>query len=56
MITARALVEGNAKTLAMLRFDAREATRSLQLYGIDPRTLGEAVRILVDEAASTTST
>jgi nifR3 family TIM-barrel protein len=49
MITARALVERNAKTLGMLRFDGSETTRSVQLYGTDPRTLGEAVRYLVDE-------
>ena len=49
MITARALVERNARTLAMLRFDGSEATRSVQLYGTDPRTLGEAVRYLVGE-------
>ena len=49
MITARALVERNAKTLSMLRFDDAETTRSVQLYGTDPRTLGEAVRFLVDE-------
>jgi nifR3 family TIM-barrel protein len=49
MVTARALVEGNAKTVAMLRFDGSEATRSVQLYGTDPRTLGEAVRILVGQ-------
>ncbi|MFL6205647.1 MAG: tRNA dihydrouridine synthase DusB [Acidimicrobiales bacterium] len=49
MITARALVERNARTLAMLRFDGSEATRSVQLYGTDPRTLGEAVRYLVGD-------
>ncbi len=49
MITARALVERNARTLSMLRFDGSEATRSVQLYGTHPRTLGEAVRILVGE-------
>lgn len=49
MITARALVERNERTLSMLRFDGSEATRSVQLYGTDPRTLGEAVRILVGE-------
>jgi nifR3 family TIM-barrel protein len=47
MVTARALVEGNARTLGMLRFDPSETTRSVQLYGTDPRTLGDAVRILV---------
>ena len=49
MITARALVERNERTLSMLRFDGSEATRSVQLYGTDPRTLGEAVRFLVGE-------
>jgi len=49
MITARALVEGNERTLSMLRFDGSEATRSVQLYGTDPRTLGRAVRLLVDQ-------
>jgi nifR3 family TIM-barrel protein len=49
MVTARALVERNARTLAMLRFDPSETTRSVQLYGTDPRTLGEAVRILIGE-------
>ena len=49
MVTARALVERNARTLDMLRFDGSETTRSVQLYGTDPRTLGEAVRILVGD-------
>jgi nifR3 family TIM-barrel protein len=49
MITARALVERNVRTLSMLRFDGSEATRSVQLYGTDPRTLGEAVRFLVGD-------
>jgi nifR3 family TIM-barrel protein len=42
-------VERNRKTLEMLRFDGSETTRSVQLYGTNPRTLGEAVRYLVDE-------
>ena len=49
MITARALVERNQRTLSMLRFDGSERTRSVQLYGTDPRTLGDAVRFLVGE-------
>jgi nifR3 family TIM-barrel protein len=49
MITARALVERNERTLSMLRFDGSEATRSVQLYGTDPQTLGEAVRFLIGE-------
>jgi nifR3 family TIM-barrel protein len=49
MITARALVEGNRKTLLMASFGPEEATRSLQLYGVDPYHVGEAVRLLVTE-------
>ncbi len=49
MITARAFVEGNRKTLLLASFGAEEATRSLQLYGVDPRYVGEAVRLLVGE-------
>src|SRR5512134_2742418 len=50
MITARALVEGNRKTLLLAGFGPEERTRSLQLYGVDPRYVGEAVRLLVSEA------
>ena len=50
MITARALVEGNRKTLLLASFGEEEETRSLQLYGVDPRYVGEAVRLLVGEA------
>jgi nifR3 family TIM-barrel protein len=49
MITARALVEGNRKTLLLASFGAEETTRSLQLYGVDPRYVGEAVRALVGD-------
>jgi nifR3 family TIM-barrel protein len=49
MITARALVEGNRKTLLMASFGPDEDTRSLQLYGVDPHYVGEAVRLLVGE-------
>jgi nifR3 family TIM-barrel protein len=49
MITARALVEGNRKTLLLAGFAPEERTRSLQLYGVDPRYVGEAVRLLVEE-------
>jgi nifR3 family TIM-barrel protein len=49
MITARALVEGNRKTLLLASFGKEEGTRSLQLYGVDPRYVGEAVRFLVGE-------
>ena len=49
MITTRALVERNAKTMAMVRFDAEESPRSLQLYGVDPDVVGRAVEMVVDE-------
>ncbi len=49
MITARALVEGNAKTLKLAGFEPDEHPRSLQLYGIDPHYVGEAVAWLVGE-------
>jgi nifR3 family TIM-barrel protein len=49
MITARALVEGNRKTLLLASFGPEETTRSLQLYGVDPHYVGEAVRVLVGE-------
>src|SRR5207244_2770468 len=49
MITARALVEGNRNTLLMASFGEEETTRSLQLYGVDPYHVGEAVRLLVGE-------
>lgn len=49
MISARALVEGSAKTRAMLGFGADEDVHSIQLYGVDPYVIDRAVRILVDE-------
>lgn len=49
MITARAVVERHDKTLHMMSFDDDEHPRSMQLYGVDPATLGEAVRIIVGE-------
>jgi nifR3 family TIM-barrel protein len=49
MITARALVEGNAKTLGMAAFADDEPVRSVQLCGVDPVVMGAAVRRLVRE-------
>ncbi|MAG30152.1 MAG: tRNA dihydrouridine synthase DusB [Deltaproteobacteria bacterium] len=49
MITARALVERNEKTMRLAGFEANESPRSLQLYGVDPHYVGEAVKLLVDE-------
>ena len=49
MVTARALVEGNDKTMLLASFGPDETPRSIQLYGIDPATVGEAVRRLVGD-------
>jgi nifR3 family TIM-barrel protein len=49
MITTRALVERNEKTMQLIRFDASERPRSIQLYGVDPETVGKAVRMIVEE-------
>ena len=57
MVSARALVEGNAKTLGMVAFGADEPVRSVQLYGVDPTVIVAAVRRLVGRrSGSTTST
>ncbi len=48
MVTSRALVEGNAETLRMVRTDPEERVRSIQLYGVDPATMAAAVRLLVE--------
>jgi nifR3 family TIM-barrel protein len=49
MITSRALVERNPKTLRMVTFAEGERPRSLQLYGVDPATVARAVRMVVEE-------
>jgi len=49
MITARALVERDPKTLRLAGFNPEERPRSLQLYGVDPYYVGEAVAWLVGE-------
>ncbi len=49
MVTARALVEGNAKTVAMASFGPDEPVRSVQLSSVDPDVMGRAVRRLVGE-------
>lgn len=49
MITARALVERNPRTLKLASFAPHEQPRSLQLYGVDPHYVAEAVAFLVGE-------
>jgi nifR3 family TIM-barrel protein len=46
MITSRGIVEGDRTSLGMLTFAHNEQFRSVQLYGIDPDTIGRAVEIL----------
>ena len=48
MIGARGLVEGDEKTRDLARFSPDEDPRSVQLYGTDPGSLGEAVAYLVE--------
>ena len=49
MITSRGLVEGDPHSRAMLAFAENETVRSVQLYGVDPTYMGEAVRIVCAE-------
>ncbi|MGH3740536.1 MAG: tRNA dihydrouridine synthase DusB, partial [Micromonosporaceae bacterium] len=49
MVTTRALVERNPKTLRMVAFDPDERPRSLQLYGVDPEITARAVRMVIEE-------
>lgn len=49
MIAARPLVERREKSLLLASFAPDETPRSLQLYGVDPHYVGEAVRVLVGE-------
>ena len=51
MVNARGLVEGSKRSFELAAFDADETTRSLQLYGTDPQTIGEAVKIVADRGA-----
>ncbi|ACZ31183.1 TIM-barrel protein, nifR3 family [Xylanimonas cellulosilytica DSM 15894] len=49
MVTSRALVERNAEALRIVTFGADETPRSAQVYGVDPATVGAAVRIIASE-------
>ena len=49
MVSARALVEGNGRTANMIAGAPGEDVRSVQLYGVDPHWVGEAVRMAVDD-------
>jgi nifR3 family TIM-barrel protein len=49
MITARAVVERNDKTMRMAARAPGQKVHSVQLYGVDPAVLDTAVRIVVEE-------
>ncbi len=49
MITSRALVERNATTMRLIHHHESETPRSVQLYGVDPTTVGRAARLLAEE-------
>ena len=49
MITTRALVERTPESMRLISHHPSEALRSVQLYGVDPKTVEQAVAILVDE-------
>jgi nifR3 family TIM-barrel protein len=49
MVTSRALVERTPESMRIIHHDADENPRSVQVYGVDPATIGAAVRMLVQE-------
>ena len=49
MVTSRALLERNDESMRLIAHDPDESPRSVQLYGVDPGTVGAAVRLLADE-------
>jgi nifR3 family TIM-barrel protein len=49
MVTSRALVERTPVSMQLIAHGPEESPRSVQLYGVDPATVGAAVRMLVDE-------
>ncbi|PPG59324.1 tRNA dihydrouridine synthase DusB [Rathayibacter sp. AY1C7] len=49
MITSRALVERTPESMRLIRHHPSESVRSIQLYGVDPVTVAEAVTMLVAE-------
>ena len=48
MVTSRALVEGSARTMAMIRPDPAERVRSVQLYGVNPQVMARATQIMIE--------
>jgi nifR3 family TIM-barrel protein len=49
MVTSRALVERSPESMRLIAHAPGESPRSVQLYGVEPVTVGAAVRMLVEE-------
>ncbi len=49
MITSRALVERTPESMRLIKHHPSEQLRSIQLYGVDPKTISDAVSMLVSE-------
>jgi nifR3 family TIM-barrel protein len=49
MITSRALVERTPESMRLIQHHESETPRSIQLYGVEPNTVAEAVSMLVSE-------
>ena len=49
MVTSRALVERTEESMRLIGHHESEKTRSVQLYGVDPKTISDAVTMLVAE-------
>lgn len=49
MVTARALIERHPETLRLITPGQGETPRSVQLYGVDPKVVGLAIRMLMEE-------
>ena len=49
MVTSRALVERTEESMRLIGHHESEKTRSVQLYGVDPETISDAVTMLVAE-------
>lgn len=48
MVTSRALVEGTEGSMRLIGHHPSEEIRSVQLYGVDPKTISDAVKLLID--------
>ena len=49
MVTARALIAGNEKAFRLLSFSPQENLHSLQIYGVNPKAVFLALKIVLDK-------